>query len=219
MFIPVPFIYGSTYQKSPEELKADAELRAFNQQRENEKFEKKKRGEFCEFLRTKGFTPILKCNYGVRFISDRYPNLWGEYDNGGNVNLIWWAQGVTYNYKIWEVEFRQYTDTAVEDIIRAVSADGIGGWVKPNVLYFRQPKENIAIDLERGNPEDMHKASEIIAHNGKFEWYTTEYKTGDRLEVYTLPKKHSVIFDNAMFMLTNGFVGNLKSVDLESYDI
>lgn len=221
MFIPVPFIYGSSYQKSPEELKADAEFRAFKQQIKNDKFKKEQRKKFCDFIRTKGFVPILRCNYGVRFISTKYPNLWGEYNNN-DIMFNWWAQGVSCSFRLPDIDRERFFDEAVASIIQKVSSSGLlGEFVKPGVLYFRLPNEKVSIDFEHSNPEDVQKVAGI-AHNhprGVFKWYTTEWKPKGRFDVCALPVEHKVIFDDMMLMLAHGFVGDLDNMDIDSYDI
>lgn len=221
MFIPVPFIYGSSYQKSPEELKADAEFRAFKQQIKNDKFKKEQRKKFCDFIRAKGFVPILRCNYGVRFISTKYPNLWGEY-NGIDIAFNWCAQGISYNFKLSDIARERFFDEAVSGVIQKVSSSGLlGDFVKPGVLYFRLPNEKVSIDFERSNPEDVKKVAGVV-HNypqGEFRWYTTEWKPKGRFDVCALPVEHKVTFDDTMCMLAHGFVGDLNNMDIDSYDI
>lgn len=221
MFIPVPFIYGSSCQKSPEELKADAELRALNQQRKNEKFKREQRKKFCDFIRTKGFIPILRCNYGVRFISTKYPNLWGEY-NCVDIMFNWCAQGISYNFKLSDIGRERFFDEAVSGVIQKVSSSGLlGEFVKPDVLYFRLPNEKVSISFERSNSEDVKKVAGIV-HNypqGEFRWYTTEWKPKGKFDVSALSVEHKVILDDTMCMLAHGFIGDLNNADLESYDI
>jgi len=198
MFIPVPFIYGSKPNLSSEQLKVKEELRLINQQSENRKFEKKLRDDFCREIKKYGFTPILNCEYGVRFISNKWHNLWGEYDNK-TTNLHWSTGYIKQDYIApVPMPVSTFWDDFYLQILCKLH-------IEPNILYW-QPNENISMEFDRRNDEDVRKVEEIVNKGGKTIWYSQETLVDDD-KVNIVPVEHELIFDNAMLMLANGFLG------------
>lgn len=197
MFIPVPFIYSNKPHLSPEQLKAKEELRLINQRSENRKFEKKLREEFCEEIKKYGFTPILNCEYGVRFISDKWHNLWGEYDNN-TTSLHWWAGYLKQDYIApVPMPVSMFWDDFYVGILCKLN-------IKHNILYWN-PSENISMEFDQRNDEDVRKVEEIVNNGGKTIWYAQETIIGvDRINI--VPVEHQLVFDNVMLMLANGFI-------------
>lgn len=198
MFIPVPFIYYNRPRLSPEELKAKEELRLINQRSENRKFEKKQCEEFCKEIRKYGFTPILNCEYGVRFISNKWYNLWGEYDYK-TTNLHWWAGYLNQDYIApHPMPLSTYWDDFYIGILCKLN-------IKSNILYWH-PNENVSMEFDQRNDEDVRKVVEIVNNGGKTIWYSQETVVGvDKVNI--VPVENQLVFDNTMLMLAYGFLG------------
>lgn len=205
MFIPVPFIYYNKPNLSPEQLKAKEELRLINQRSENRKFGKKLREEFCEEIMKYGFTPILNCEYGVRFISNKWHNLWGEYDNY-TTRLHWWTGYLKQDYTApVSIPVSTYWDDFYLQILCKLH-------IEPNILYWN-PSENISMEFDQRNDEDVRKVEEIVNNGGKTIWYAQETVVGvDKVNI--VPVEHQLVFDNAMLMLAYGFLGKYADINV-----